>query len=62
MKVTNSKLKFVFNDNGPGYDTSKATSGAGLSNMATRSGLMGGSIDVASTIGKGTTTELTVPL
>jgi signal transduction histidine kinase len=62
MRVTNGNLKFIFSDNGKGFDTTHATSGAGLSNMATRAGLIGGSIDVRSVVGKGTTTELRVPI
>lgn len=62
MKTAGGKLKFIFSDNGKGYDISTVTSGAGLSNMATRAELMGGSIDISSVPGKGTTTELTVPL
>jgi signal transduction histidine kinase len=62
MKVTAGELKFILSDNGKGYNTNRATSGAGLSNMATRAGLLGGSIEVNSVIGKGTTTELIIPL
>ncbi|HZY79324.1 MAG TPA: ATP-binding protein [Cyclobacteriaceae bacterium] len=62
LKAIGSQLKFIFSDNGKGYDTTRSTTGAGLSNMATRAGLLGGTIEVRSVIGKGTTTELTVPL
>jgi len=62
LKASRPQLKFIFSDNGKGYDITKSTTGAGLSNMATRTGLLGGTIEVRSVIGKGTTTELTVPL
>jgi signal transduction histidine kinase len=62
LNASDGQLKFVFADNGPGYDTTRASSGAGLSNMATRAELMGGTIVVRSSAGKGTTTELTVPV
>lgn len=61
LKKEGVVLKFTFTDDGKGYDTTKMTTGAGLSNMTTRAELMGGKIEMKSTIGKGTTTELTVP-
>jgi len=62
LKVTASQLRFTFEDSGSGYDTTRASNGAGLANIATRAGLMKGNIKVHSIIGKGTRTELTVPL
>lgn len=62
LKVAGKQIRFVFSDNGPGFDTGNPRSGAGISNMSTRAELMGGTISVRSTPGKGTTTELIIPL
>lgn len=62
LTSTNQQLNFIFSDNGKGYDTNKPTVGAGLTNIITRAELIGGTIIVTSIIGKGTRTELTVPL
>lgn len=52
----------VFVDDGKGFDPESSHRGAGLSNMNTRAELMGGAIHLKSLPGKGTTTELVVPL
>lgn len=62
LKTIENSIRFTFIDNGPGYDTSRITNGAGLSNMSTRAELIGGFIETHSAIGKGTKTELTVPV
>jgi two-component system NarL family sensor kinase len=62
LTVTNNELRFVFTDNGMGFNAKETTSGAGLSNLATRAELLGGSIIINSTPGQGTSTELNVPL
>jgi signal transduction histidine kinase len=62
LKTFDRQLKFTFADNGEGYDSAMTTTGAGLSNMATRAALLGGTLEVRSGIGKGTTTELTITI
>lgn len=62
LKVIGQQIRFVFSDNGQGFDVNGISKGAGLSNMTTRAELMGGTISINSAAGKGTTTELIIPL
>jgi signal transduction histidine kinase len=50
-------------DDGKGFDLEKMTSaiGHGLANMQTRARAVGGEVDIASTIGQGTTILAWVP-
>ncbi len=55
-------LQFVVEDDGHGFDASTAKKGAGLTNMADRLDAAGGSLDVASNPGEGTTVRGTLPV
>jgi len=55
-------LQFVVEDDGQGFDLSTAKKGAGLTNMADRLDAAGGSLDVASHPGHGTTVSGTLPV
>jgi signal transduction histidine kinase len=54
-------LRFSVSDDGPGFDANRADLGHGFTNMADRLGAMGGSLDVRSAPGEGTTVGGTVP-
>ncbi|GAA0941669.1 histidine kinase [Nonomuraea longicatena] len=56
------ELRATVADDGKGFAAEGAEDGAGLSIMAERAALIGGSTLVSSRIGKGTRVELTVPL
>jgi signal transduction histidine kinase len=62
LKLNEGHLHFTFSDNGPGYDSGRLNGGAGLSNMTTRAELIGGFLEMNSIVGKGSKTELIVPL
>lgn len=62
LSVNDAQLILSFVDDGKGFDPSLLARGAGLSNMSTRAELIGGTIHVTSAPGKGTATELVVPL
>jgi two-component system NarL family sensor kinase len=62
LRVSERKLHLIFADNGRGSNSSVPMTGAGLSNMSTRAELLGGSVVTRSIVGKGTSTELIVPL
>jgi len=55
-------LRFVVEDDGQGFDPATAKKGAGLTNMADRLDAAGGSLDVASHPGQGTTVSGTLPV
>lgn len=48
-------------DDGPGFDTSRATQSRGLLNMADRAGALGGTLSIESTAGRGTRVAVLVP-
>ncbi len=54
-------LQIVVEDNGKGFDLLTQNNGNGLRNIRKRSGDIGGKLTVASSIGKGTKTELRLP-
>jgi signal transduction histidine kinase len=64
MCVEDGRLRFVVQDNGPGWDQSRVTGspGRGLRNVTTRISSVGGRIDVRSVPGQGTTVDGFVPL
>jgi signal transduction histidine kinase len=49
-------------DDGRGFDVDDATSGMGLSNLRDRVDAMGGSFDISSVLGDGTTVRIVLPL
>ena len=57
-----NELRLYFSDNGPGFDNSTHSQGAGLTNIDTRARLMRGSSLVTAIAGKGTTIEIAIPL
>jgi len=52
----------IFEDNGVGFDTSGDPKGFGISNMRARAAGLGGTLDVRSGTGKGTTLRITFPI
>ena len=57
-----SKAVLIFEDNGVGFDTSGDPKGFGISNMRARAAGLGGTLDVRSGTGKGTTLRITFPI
>jgi signal transduction histidine kinase len=57
-----TKIEFQIDDDGRGFDTTAATDGNGLVNMTDRIGALGGTLEVASTPGRGTTIVASVPV
>jgi signal transduction histidine kinase len=58
----NGELKFAVADDGCGFDADTTPLGAGLQNMADRLAALGGSIDVRSPPGEGTTVAGRIPV
>lgn len=58
LKENSEHIRFLFIDNGPGFDINTVAKGAGLSNIATRAELIGATISIKSEVGRGTITEL----
>ena len=54
-------LVFSVSDDGAGFDVDETPKGSGLQNMADRVEAVGGSIDVSSEIGSGTTVVGRIP-
>jgi signal transduction histidine kinase len=55
-------LRFSVTDDGRGFDPAVAGRGAGAQNMADRIEALGGTLEIASAPGKGTTVQASVPL
>ena len=68
LRKTAQKVQLVIQDNGQGFDASKAqfpdgtAHGLGLNSMRERTELSGGSLEIESTEGKGTTLRATWPI
>ena len=62
LALEESDLVMRVSDNGKGFDTSNFTGGLGLNNIQERVALIGGSINIDSTPGKGTVSTLRVTL
>jgi signal transduction histidine kinase len=60
--VEGSKLAFRVEDNGKGFDTSALKASSGIQNMRDRLEALGGSLNLTSEPGKGTTVEGRLPL
>lgn len=58
----NGRLGFRVSDSGPGFDLSTAGAGTGLQNMEDRIAAVGGTLEIASTPGRGVTVEGWIPL
>ncbi len=62
VALTNGSLRVSLRDDGKGFDPEERYSGHGLGSMRARARDLGGTLEVASTAGAGTTVSLTVPL
>jgi len=62
LSLSDRMLTLVISDNGRGFDRSKPLSGSGLKNMRKRAQTIKGTLKVDSTVGKGTTVTLRVPV
>ena len=62
LRVTAGSLCFAVTDDGAGYDTARAPLGAGLRNMTDRLAALGGSLQVRSAPGHGTTIAGRLPV
>jgi signal transduction histidine kinase len=62
MQVRGNTLTITFADNGRGFVPSPAGDGDGLENMRRRLTECGGSCEIASAAGHGTTVTFTIPL
>jgi signal transduction histidine kinase len=62
LSQANGNLSFAVIDHGRGFDPSSVPSGSGLQGMADRLAAVGGSLDVGSAPGRGTTIAGTVPV
>jgi signal transduction histidine kinase len=62
VRVAGGTLHLTIHDDGTGYDPTTANSGNGLDNMRRRAAQLGGSLQITSAPGAGTTLTLTAPL
>ncbi|MEQ9103989.1 MAG: two-component regulator propeller domain-containing protein [Rhodothermales bacterium] len=62
LGVEGTRLVLVVSDTGAGFLPSAAGTGQGLRNMADRAREVGGTLDIRSAVGEGTTITLSVPL
>ena len=62
LRVAGSRLVLVVADNGVGFDASRDSDGQGLTSMQRRARRLGGTLDVASTPGAGTTVTVDTPI
>jgi signal transduction histidine kinase/streptogramin lyase len=61
LRVRDSRLVLTVEDNGVGFDASRAHEGQGLSSLRRRADRLHGALDIVSIAGTGTTVTLTVP-
>lgn len=61
LQQSERALHLMVSDNGKGFDTNIARAGMGLTNMRERVAALGGSIEVQSAPGQGTTIHIAVP-
>ena len=61
LKVEGSDLAAEISDDGQGFEL-KAMSGVGRSSMQERATIVGGRLEIASEVGKGTSVRLRVPV
>ncbi len=55
-------MQFRVSDDGVGFDESTTVAGSGLANMSDRIDAVGGSLEIASLPGEGTTVSGSVPV
>ena len=58
----NGDLRFEVSDNGPGFDATNGHHGSGLMNMRDRLAAVGGSLELRSAAGEGTSVIGTIPV
>ncbi|MCW5898815.1 MAG: sensor histidine kinase [Flavobacteriales bacterium] len=56
------RLNILVEDNGTGFDTSQAADGIGLGNVRKRAVDLGGTVDIDSSLGRGTVVSIELPL
>jgi signal transduction histidine kinase/tetratricopeptide (TPR) repeat protein len=61
LSRNNGFLRLDVTDDGKGFDTNKITSSNGLKNMKERATALGGSLNIDSVKGEGTSVQLTIP-
>jgi signal transduction histidine kinase len=59
---TTNKIKLSIEDNGPGFNLNNIRKGLGLTSMRERTELSGGTFEVESVVGKGTTIRASWPV
>ena len=62
LKSTFENITLILNDDGIGFDTLKNHNGIGLINMKKRTELLGGDFLLVSTLNKGTTLSIKLPI
>jgi signal transduction histidine kinase/ligand-binding sensor domain-containing protein len=62
LEVARGNLLLTVRDDGRGFDPQARTPGLGLTSLRRRASEMGGSLEIASAVGEGTTLRLQVPL
>jgi signal transduction histidine kinase len=62
LRGDGEQLEVVVVDNGKGFDMTSTRRGSGLTNMEDRLDALGGSLQVESAVGVGTTLRATVPV
>ena len=62
LATVDGELSFTVADDGPGFDPTAATRGAGITNMADRLGAVGGRLEIRSSPGGGTEVSGRVPV
>jgi len=62
LGIEDGELTFEVSDDGRGFDSASAPLGSGMQNMADRLAALGGSIELRSTPGAGTTVRGRIPV
>ncbi|WP_350287590.1 ATP-binding protein [uncultured Croceitalea sp.] len=62
LNIFDNTLQLIFEDDGLGFDTNKMSNGIGLKNMENRVQTLNGSMNLDSTLNRGTVVTLEIPL
>jgi PAS domain S-box-containing protein len=62
LKQTGRTMQLIIEDNGIGFDTKQKTNGLGLTNMRSRTAILGGSFEIESNLKKGTKVVVRFPV